>query len=86
MAIHYYFRVSRTGERLFVVRTRRRLRRSARFLQLSRVGRIVWLIDVSCVIGLRAIVAVYLGVVWYLVVPLLLTIGSIVLAASLVSV
>lgn len=85
VAIHYYLRLTRAAERLLISRTRARLTRSRGFLRVRRVGRLLWLTDVACVIGLRAAAAVYVGLLWFLVVPALLTIGSIMLAASIVS-
>lgn len=85
VAVHYYLRLTAAAERLALSRTRKRLRRSARFLTVKRIGRLLWLIDVTCVLTLRAVVGVYLGILWFLVVPLLMTLGSIMLAASLMS-
>jgi hypothetical protein len=84
VAAYYYFRVTAFAERVFVRRTRVRLRRSSQFLQVRRVGRLLWLIDVLTVIGLRGALVFYLGLAWFVLVPLLMTIGSVTLAASLI--
>src|SRR5947209_2404674 len=81
IGIHYYFRLTGAAERLIIDQTRQRIRRSERFRNVPRVGRLLWLLDIACVLGLRASALMYLGFVWYLVVPLLMTIGSIALAA-----
>lgn len=85
VAIHYYLRLTHAAERLLVKRTRKRLHRSARLLSVRHVGRALWLTDVACVIGLRAVLVLYLGVLWFLLVPVLMTVGSITLAASIIA-
>jgi hypothetical protein len=85
IALNYYFRLTGAGERFFARRLRRRLRQASRFLVVRRIGRILWLIDVTLVVSFRAIGLIYLGIFWFIVVPLLMTIGSVALAASIVS-
>lgn len=85
VGLNYYLRLTGAGERLFVRRLRRRLRRASQFLVVRRVGRLLWLVDVTLVISWRAIGLIYLGIFWFVVVPLLMTIGSIALAASILS-
>jgi hypothetical protein len=84
VAIHYYFRLTGVGERLLVRRLRRRLRRSSKFLTVPRVGRLLWGVDVIIAVTWRAAASVYLGIVWFGLVPLAMTIGSIALAAAIV--
>lgn len=85
VGLNYYLRLTGAGERLFVRRLRRRLHRASRFLAVRRIGRLLWFVDVSLVISWRAIGFIYIGVFWFVIVPVLMTIGSIALAASLLS-
>jgi len=85
VVVNYYFRLTRAGERLVIRRTRKRLRQSRRFRRIRHVGLVLWAIDVTVVLGLRATVGVYVAFVWFVLVPLMMTIGSLTLAASIIS-
>ena len=85
VAIHYYLRVTGAAERLLVKHTRKRLERSKRLLRVPRIGRVLWLADVIGVVGVRAFVVAYLGFLWFLVVPVFMSLGSIMLASSVIS-
>jgi hypothetical protein len=86
VAAYYYFRITVFAERVLIRRTRARLRLSSKFLRVRRVGRLLWLIDVVTVLGMRGAFVFYVGLAWFVLVPLLITIGSVALAASLMQI
>jgi len=51
---------------------------------VRRIGRTLWLVDVSIVVGWRLCVALYAAVILLLVIPALLAVGSLALAVSLI--
>ena len=82
---YYYLRLTDTAVRIFLRRTRRRLRRSAALLSRARFGRILWLVDVAAVVAIRACLGIYVSVMWLIVMPILMTFGSVWLAAAIIS-
>jgi hypothetical protein len=82
--LYFYLPLASASGRWFVRRTRQRLVRSRRLLSARRLGRILWLIDVSAVISWRVCIAFYATLVVLLVIPALLALGSLALAASMI--
>ena len=85
----WLYALSKVIDRLIRVstrRTRRRIRQSRRLLSVPRFGRALWIIDVSCVVGLRLIVGLYGSLVVLFIAPVLMTFGSVELAAAIVRV
>lgn len=82
--LYFYLPLTRSSGRWFLRRTRRRVGKSRRLLSLRRMGRTLWLLDVSIVVGSRLCVVLYAAVILLLVIPALLAVGSLTLAASLI--
>jgi hypothetical protein len=76
----YYFRITAAAERLAIRRLRKRLRHSARLAELGRFGSLLALFDAVSAVGIRLSVGLPLALIWLLLVPLFLTVGSIALA------
>lgn len=82
--LYFYLPLTSASGRWFLRQTRRRLTRSSRFLSVRGLGHALWLVDVSIVLGWRLCVVAYAAVIMLLVVPALLAVGSLALAASLI--
>lgn len=85
VGLYLLFKLTDGLAHLVLVRTKRRLSRSRHFLKVPRIGRLLWAIDVGCVVGLRGYVCLYVGVVLLLLTPIFLTVESFNLAAALIS-
>jgi hypothetical protein len=82
--LYFYLPLASASGRWFLGRTRQRIARSRRLLSVRRLGRILWLMDVSIVISWRACVALYATLVFLLVIPALLAVGSLAMASSMI--
>lgn len=82
--LYLIFKLTDCLAHLFIARTRRRIARSCRFLTLPHLGRVLRAIDIGFVIGLRSLLAIYIGFLLLFIAPILLTIGSLDVAAALV--
>jgi len=71
--------------RWYYRRTIRRLHQGRRFLSVKKVGQALRVLDAAIVLSCRFGIAIYAAAFLLIVVPTLLTIGSLTLAASLVS-
>lgn len=82
---YYYLRLTDAAGRIFLRRTRRRLRRSVTLLTPARFGCALWLVDIAAVVAIRACLGIYVSVLWFIVMPVLMTFGSVWLAAAIIS-
>jgi ABC-type lipoprotein release transport system permease subunit len=86
VGLFVYLPCTKAFGRWYLRRTLRRLHQGRRFLAVKRVGYALRLLDAVVVLSCRLGIAFYAAVVLLIVVPTLLTIGSLALAASLVRV
>lgn len=84
VALFFYLPMIKAVATWFLRRTRRRIERSTQWLSIRPGGRVLWLADVLVVIGWRFCIALYAAALLLLVGPLLLALGSLELAASLI--
>ena len=84
VGLYYYLRFMRFAERWFIQRTKHRIARAAPYLRVKTFGRLLWLIDVTTAICLRATIALYASLFLLIIVPFFLGIGSLILAASII--
>jgi hypothetical protein len=84
VGVYYFLRITAAAERLAVRRLRARLAQSGRLVAVGRLGPILAVVDGVSAIGLRLSIALPLALLWFLLVPVFLTVGSIALAASIV--
>lgn len=82
--LYFYLPLTSASGRWFIRRTLQRIAHSRRLLVVRRIGRALWLIDVAVVLSSRLCLALYTVLILLVVIPALLAIGSLALAASLI--